>query len=484
MTPSSPRRRRPFLRRRRRERGAALIMVTTALVVLTVFLVELQEETSVAFSSAVAARARLKAEYNARSGVNLGRLLIAAEPTLRNNIKASPLVLLLGGQRVPQIPLWNFADQLLAPYNCPDQAAEFQNFTGVDLSTAEAIGLGDDGGCFELVMVDENSKLNVNTAARGDVISRLTVARQLMGLMQPPQYADLFNGRDGDDQISTAQQICSAVIDWADYDEDIEPCDLSDQATNAGAEDNFYQSIGLPYLRKNAAFDSLEELRLVRGMSDRFWSTFVDPDPRDPQKRVLTVWGESKLNINSANAQTLYGLACAYAVEGTPMCVDPTQAQQFLSFVTLAKGFTMGAPVFNKGSQFVAMMEGKGAKGELLTGQGFIPVKFQNKRELKNRISTTSKIFSIYAAGVVPNGSRETRVGVHAVIDFRNATEIDQQNPAAQAAAARGGAAAGQAGAATGAAAGANGGSADPTADLMQQLTSNPGGKIIYYRVQ
>jgi len=477
------RQRRHPRRHRQKERGAALVMVLLALVVLTVFLTELQQETSVAFSSAISARQRLKAEYNARSGINLGRLLIAAEPTLRNNIKSSPLALLLGGQKVPQIPLWNFADQLLAPYNCPDSAADFQNFTGVDLSTAEAIGLGEEGGCFELVMVDENAKLNVNTAARGDVISRLTVARQLMGLMQPPQYAPLFQERDGDDQFSTAQQICSAIIDWADYDQEVEPCDLGDQATNAGAEDNFYQSIGLPYIRKNAAFDSLEELRLVRGMSDRFWSTFVDPDPRDPQKRVITVWGESKLNINSANAQTLYGMACAYAVEGTPMCTDPEQAQKFLTFVTLAKGFTMGAPVFNKGSQFLAMMEGKGSKGELLASQGFIPVQFKNKREFKQRVTTTSKIFSIYAAGVVPSGKRETRVGVHAVIDFRNATELDQMNPLSQATAQQGGTPNGAAAQTDGLRPGDTG-SADPMAQLQQALQSNPGGQIIYYRVQ
>ena len=43
---------------------------------------------------------------------------------------------------------------------------------------------------------------------------------------------------------------------------------------------------------KNAPYDSLEELHMVRGVSDDFWRTIVDPEPNNPRKRHLTVWGQ------------------------------------------------------------------------------------------------------------------------------------------------------------------------------------------------
>src|SRR5262249_49521603 len=60
-------------KRRRQRRGVALIMVLGAITVLTVFLTELQEETSAELSAALAERDQLRAEYYARSAVNLSR---------------------------------------------------------------------------------------------------------------------------------------------------------------------------------------------------------------------------------------------------------------------------------------------------------------------------------------------------------------------------------------------------------------------------
>ena len=67
-------------RSRRDKRGVALIMVLGTITILTVFLTEVQQESSSALAAAVADRESLKAEYNARSAVNLARLLIATEP--------------------------------------------------------------------------------------------------------------------------------------------------------------------------------------------------------------------------------------------------------------------------------------------------------------------------------------------------------------------------------------------------------------------
>ena len=71
------RKRRP---KRADQRGVALVMTLGAITVLTVFLTELQDQTASELSAALSERDALRAEYYARSAVNLARLLIAIEP--------------------------------------------------------------------------------------------------------------------------------------------------------------------------------------------------------------------------------------------------------------------------------------------------------------------------------------------------------------------------------------------------------------------
>jgi general secretion pathway protein K len=471
------------VKRRTRERGMALIMVLLAIVVLTVFLTEVQQQSSTSFAAALASRDRIKAEYAAKSAVNLTRLLISTEPTVRQ--AAAPMLALLAqtGAKVPQIPVWAYVDQLLAPYNCEERHEGFKDFAGVDLASGEGLGLGE-GTCFDVVVVDEDGLINVNAAARSDSISKQTVASQLLALLQGPQYDPLFSGEDLDGQITGRQELCAAIIDWADYDEDGEPCQpFEAQNINGGAEDNYYQSVGLDYFRKNAGFDSLEELRMVRGMGDDIWATFVDPNPSDPTKRVLTVWGQGKVNVNTANAQTILALVCSDAWDSA-LCTDPLQQAAFLQLVTLIRGFTMGLPLFGSSKDFIKMFQGGGLVGPYMEQMGIEPVQF--KGNIKNYVGTKSKIFSIYAEGVTTRAGRETRLNVHAVVDFRNATELSNVNPLDPAAGANG--QPGQTPALPGQQPGQNP-AQDPLANaspdtIMAALNSNPAGQVIYYRSQ
>jgi len=469
------------VRKNSRERGVAMVMVLLSIVVLTVYATEVQQESSTTLASAISARERLKAEYAARSAVNLSRMLIATEPTIRAAVEPMFMMLNNGKGKAPQIPVWEFVDQVLGSYNCPGKAQGFADLAGVDNSTGENLGLGEKT-CFDIVVVDEDARINVNTAARGDSISLTRIAGQLMTLMSGQQYDPLFENLDPDGQHSDRATICGSLIDWADSDQNLESCNLDAQASTAGAEDNFYQSIGLPYFRKNAAFDSLEELRLVRGVSDDWWATFVDPKPEDPRKRNVTVWGQGKVNINSANAMTLWTITCVNAVEGTPLCADPLQVAAFLQMVSLAKTFTAGAPLFSSASDFVNTMKGKGMIGPQLASLGVEPVVFKSEKELKDQLTTKSKMFSIYAEGSVAGRNRDTRVNIHAVVDFRNATDINQAS------------AGGLFGTdpTTGAKDG-EGESAQPVGpsgttgsveELLAALNSNPAGNMIYWRVQ
>ncbi len=393
-------------------------MVLGALTILTVMLTELQEDTAAELGSAVAARDGLKAEYAARSAVNLSRLLIASEPTIRKSLA----IFFLGRGAPPQIPVWEYADRVLGAFNDEGGTAAFASLASVDVK--EGRNLGIEGAGFDVRIVDEDSKINLNTPARNSEVGKARLAAQLIGLMAGAQYDSLFDNRDADGQFSDRQTICAAVVDWTDGDQQTYPCDPhSGTAQQTGAEDSFYQLLKGGYSRKNAAFDSLEELRLVRGVGDDFWATFIEPD-NDPTKRNVTVWGQGQINVNTANAQTILALICGYAVKDPPqpICADPVQAVKFLGALSMVRSFTAGVPLFVTPKGFTNALQGKGMFGTILQVLEIpYPIKVLSEKQVQDAVATESKVFSIYATGRAGTGRNQTVSRVHAVVDFRDA---------------------------------------------------------------
>src|SRR5690606_11293008 len=322
------------VRRRSSERGVALLMVLGALAILTVMLTDFQDSTSAEFGSSVAARDQVKAEYAAQSAVNLTRLLIASEPTIRTS-----LVLLTGNT---QIPVWEFTDIILGAFNDADGAATFEGMSGMSLENGRNLGM--DGAGFDLVVVDEDSKININTAARADSFSQKRMAEQILSMISGVQHNEYFDdARDENGNRLDRVTVCSALIDWADPDVDFNGCDpRAETATASAPEDSYYQLLKKPYRRKNAAFDSLEEVHLVQGVTDEFYSRFFFPDPDDEKSRVVTVWGSGKVNVNSANARTLLALVCHQAKQDTPLCMDPIMQQKYIMTSQMFAGAMAG----------------------------------------------------------------------------------------------------------------------------------------------
>lgn len=402
---------------RKRERGVALVMVLGAIAVMIVMLAELQDDASAEFAAATAVRDSVQAEYYARSAINLSRLLVAAEPTMRQAI--APLFMLMK-QTPPQLPVWLYADRILGAFNDKEAGQDFMGLSGLDLSQGKNLGMK--GGRFEVVIVDEDAKINVNMGASNE-IAHVRLARELMGSMAPIQFDPLFSQRDSTGNYNDRLTICSAIIDWADSDEQLYSCDLTAAPSSNAVEDGWYQLLAKPYRRKNAPYDSLEELHMVRGISDDFWATFVDPEPTDPTRRLMTVWGQGTINVNTANPLTLFAVVCSGAPTAD-ICSDPTQMQLFVTGVMMAQSISMGAPLFGSPGDFIATMKGQGMLGPILTAIGMKPVKFQSESDFAKSISTESKVFSIYAIGAVKGFKRETRVRIHAVVDFRTAPSL------------------------------------------------------------
>ena len=391
----------------RRQRGVALLLVLIALTILGAMTVDLMEEDGVYVAATANSRDALKAEYVARSGVNLSRLMLSVQP-------------LLGSQF--NFPFWQYADMILEPFTSSsggegeeeggdEGGSMLTDMTGIDLSGAQGLGLpaGDE---LSVKIVDEDSKIQVNLSSVQPHARDLAV-QQLLMLMAPLQYDEMFDRNAGTDRFFGREEIVCEIIDFADPDEDL--CDLS-----GGEDASYYDNDDAPYLRKNAPYDSLEELHLVQGIGDDFWSAFVDPDPTDPERRVLTVWGKGRVNVNTASSQTLFAEVCYLASDesGVSPCNDPATLVnlfQILQGVLFVRQFMP----FGNAADFIKMIENpqEGTFG-LVQAPG---VPLLGKKRAKQVLTTQSTVFSIYAEGTVGNARKR----IHTVVDMEGLDMLD-----------------------------------------------------------
>src|SRR5690606_29004043 len=117
---------------------------------------------------------------------------------------------------------------------------------------------------------------------------------------------------------------------------------------------------------KNAPFDSLEELRLVRGVTDDFWATFIEPRADDPAARVVTIYGSGLVNPNEAPPEVMLARACSFLAD-QPLCLDPLQQQSFITLVSTVRAMAP-IPFFATPAHFLQFLEGRGFLYEALAG--------------------------------------------------------------------------------------------------------------------
>ncbi|NOZ68963.1 MAG: general secretion pathway protein GspK [Deferribacteres bacterium] len=139
-------------------------------------------------------------------------------------------------------------------------------------------------GSFEYTIIDEEGKLNINTASK----------KQLRHVFR-------YTGVEG----TELDTIVDSIIDWRD---------TNNLHMLNGAEEDYYQSLERPYSCKDGPFDSIEELLLVKGMTPEIFHGSAragDSGTGEEKKnysgvaRYLTVNGSGRININTAPAVVL-----------------------------------------------------------------------------------------------------------------------------------------------------------------------------------
>lgn len=388
------------MRRRRREKqqGVALLMVLIALTVLGTMTADLMESNEVYLATTVNARDGLKAEYMAKSGLNLSRLTLTFRELLGNSA----------------MPFWQYADMLVSSFTSSG-GGFLGDITGANLADVDGLGLegvGEDAD-LKITIVDEDSKLNVNVAntfVKGNGKARMMY--ELGSLMGPQEFDPLFDESLGTGDLTTREEIIGEIIDFTDADEDM--WDFS------GNEDrSLYTSLEPPQERKNAPFDSLAELHLVSGFTDDLWSAFTDPKPDDPNARIMTVWGKGRVNVNTAPAPVLTAIVCdlMHGVEEPNPCIDPMVYLQVTALMTAIAQIRTYLP-FSTVRDFTKVLENPEALG--LIGAAGIVLSPAKKSVHRNMLTTRSTVFSIYSEATVGRVTKR----IHMVVDMASETML------------------------------------------------------------
>lgn len=161
------------------------------------------------------------------------------------------------------------------------------------------ITLGD--GEVVVTIEDEERKINLNRLMLPNGIApddrRLAVFQRLL------------------DTLGIDRAVADAVVDWLDSDEN---------PRVGGAESAYYLGLPNPYRAKNDLFDTIGELRLVRGVTDEVFEKL---------RPFVTVSSSGLVNINTAPKEVLMSLSAgADLTEGG--AIDAKIADEILQYRT------------------------------------------------------------------------------------------------------------------------------------------------------
>jgi len=172
------------------------------------------------------------------------------------------------------------------------------------LGAGTAIPVGE--GTCTITLSSADGRLNINhLKTPSNEIDRPRVERML-------RLVDLLNAEEGR-ETPISYSTVAAMIDWVDPDDDVTVLPWV-RGDNEGAENDYYLSLTPPYLCKNAPFDSLDELLMVKGMTreildGRPGNAAADVEPLDGMRDCLTVYGDGRIDINQAPSLVLQSLA-------------------------------------------------------------------------------------------------------------------------------------------------------------------------------
>lgn len=297
----------------RRQRGAALLTVTIAIAVIGATTADFAYNAQVDMEAAANSRDMLRAEYMARSSVQLAQLLIVVQGSIQralmSNAATQPLA--------DAIVITDYASFLTQAIGGDAEArGGLGGLIGLDLGSVKGLGTPA-GTSMDLNISSEEGRYFLNCGGGGQGQTQKTNLYLLLSAMvQPPRYDRLFNVPDADGVILTREDLARNLIDYTDVDMQR----YEAQGGGSGGEERYDRGRDR-YEGHNYFLDTMEESHLVRGFSEDVWGAFGG---------LFTVYGRSDCKILAtaitADAWPLVAAMIAASSSDRTAVLDPNTA--------------------------------------------------------------------------------------------------------------------------------------------------------------
>jgi type II secretory pathway component PulK len=398
---------------RTKQKGAALMTVLVAMMVITILLFEFQYAAMVERKLAYNDLNQTQAYYLAKSGARIGMLRVALFARLKNH---------------PQLKSIGMDPNLIAPYleqiwslslpPFPPSLSTVNKLTKADRDAAEK-ALEEtkiSEGQYTVTIRSESSKINLNSLVvpQNKLNERPNFAAQCNApyLCSAQMLVNLLAGflRDSENPYEEypdlrPEELVADIMDW------VSP---GDSRLMGGNKDAFYQALTPPYKAKKGRFFTVEELRLVRGMTERIFEKL---------RPHITVYSyESKINLNSANNTLLRAIYPDFTDDDLKRLAEYksqigtwSSDKMFADYVTQTLGRSGFATLYPEPSKYPFTV---GTESFLIESLGVIPKSASSvQRSIKVALA-----FSTAAGGtIIPGIQSEAECNKSPTTQFWNA---------------------------------------------------------------
>lgn len=171
----------------------------------------------------------------------------------------------------------------------------------VSETDVDELGEEDRDGFMQMALYAQRGLSTSSTIEQGNGTFTITIesaeAGRNVNLLERAQWEEIFEMANV--PSTEWDELIDCLTDWIDENEEHE-------FSGAESEDEWYEEKGYPV--KNGQLDSVEELLLIKGWTPEILYGKSADDESDEVygiADILTVWGDGKVNINTASTNTL-----------------------------------------------------------------------------------------------------------------------------------------------------------------------------------
>jgi general secretion pathway protein K len=262
-------------------KGVALPMALSCIMIVSILVLELTFSYQISRSLAHNDYDSLRAEYLAKSGLNISLLKLKIHKTVLEVLKDKPEITNLIISMPITYPIEAASitteNEEYIENESQDENDEENPFEGRLVATTQGVsGINLNWQLDDIWLSKENPEEGLAIYQKNVENFKEEMMKSFENKLEESRYgAEIFYRKYRDLNF---EEVLNNIIDWIDKDK---------EAINGGFEDDYYQRQEPPYRAKNGYLDTFSELHLIQGMTDDLYKLFENKYSVLSENKVL-----------------------------------------------------------------------------------------------------------------------------------------------------------------------------------------------------